>query len=49
VQKLLPRLSTYLGHADLSSTQIYLTITPELMREASARFERYAHPEMCHD
>jgi site-specific recombinase XerD len=49
VQKLLPRLSTYLGHRDLSSTQIYLTITPELMREASARFERYVHPEMCHD
>lgn len=49
VQKLLPRLSTYLGHADLSSTQVYLTMTPELMREASARFERYAHPETCHD
>jgi site-specific recombinase XerD len=44
VQKLLPQLSTYLGHADLSSTQVYLTMTPELMREASARFERYAHP-----
>jgi integrase/recombinase XerD len=49
VQKLLPQLSTYLGHADLSSTQVYLTMTPELMREASARFERYAHPEKCHD
>jgi integrase/recombinase XerD len=49
VQRLLPRLSTYLGHADLSSTQIYLTITPELMREASSRFERYAHPEIYHD
>jgi integrase/recombinase XerD len=49
VQKLLPRLSTYLGHTDLSSTQVYLTMTPELMGEASARFERYAHPETCHD
>jgi site-specific recombinase XerD len=49
VQKLLPQLSTYLGHADLSSTQVYLTMTPELMREAGARFERYAHPEKCHD
>jgi integrase/recombinase XerD len=49
VQQLLPRLSTYLGHADLSSTQIYLTMTPELMHEASARFERYACPEVCHD
>jgi integrase/recombinase XerD len=49
VQKLLPRLSTYLGHAGLSCTEVYLTMTPELMREASARFERYAHPEICHD
>ena len=49
VQRLLPRLSTYLGHADLSSTQSYLTMTPELMREASSRFERYAQPEMRHD
>jgi integrase/recombinase XerD len=49
VQQLLPRLSTYLGHADLSSTQIYLTMTPELMREAGGRFERYAQPEVCHD
>ena len=49
VQRLLPRLSTYLGHADLSSTQGYLTMTPELLREASSRFERYAHPEIRHD
>jgi integrase/recombinase XerD len=49
VQKLLPQLTTYLGHADLSSTQSYLTMTPELMREASVRFERYANPEVRHD
>ncbi len=39
---LLPKLATYLGHVDLSSTQRYLTMTPELLREASLRFERYA-------
>ncbi len=42
VQKLLPQLSVYLGHAHLADTQIYLSMTPELLREASARFESYA-------
>jgi hypothetical protein len=42
VQRLLPQLSTYLGHLELSSTQRYLTMTPELLFEASRRFERYA-------
>lgn len=42
VQRLLPKLSTYLGHVDIAATQRYLTLTPELLREASARFERYA-------
>jgi site-specific recombinase XerD len=42
LQDLLPKLSTYLGHVDLSATQRYLTMTPELLREASMRFERYA-------
>jgi len=41
VQRLLPGLSTHLGHVDLASTQIYLTMTPELLVEASLRFERY--------
>jgi site-specific recombinase XerD len=44
VQKLLPRLATYLGHVDIQSTQHYLTMTPDLLREASLRFERYAVP-----
>ena len=44
VQKLLPRLATYLGHVDIKSTQHYLTMTPELLQEASLRFERYAIP-----
>jgi site-specific recombinase XerD len=42
VQHLLPYLSTYLGHSDIASTQLYLTMTPELLQEASVRFERYA-------
>jgi site-specific recombinase XerD len=42
VQRLLPKLSTYLGHVSLSSTQRYLTMTPELLEEACRRFEQYA-------
>jgi integrase len=42
VQRLLPVLSTYLGHADLEGTKVYLTMTPELLQQASLRFERYA-------
>jgi integrase/recombinase XerD len=39
---LLPKLATYLGHVNLSATQRYLTMTPDLLHEASLRFERYA-------
>jgi integrase/recombinase XerD len=42
LQELLPKLATYLGHVNLSATQRYLTMTPELLREASLRFELYA-------
>jgi integrase/recombinase XerD len=49
VQSLLPHLATYLGHVKLSATQVYLTMTPELLREASQRFERYACQEVGHD
>ena len=42
VQRLLPSLSTYLGHAQLSDTQAYLSMTPELLQEASLRLDRYA-------
>lgn len=48
VQRLLPQLATYLGHVDIASTQRYLSMTPELLQEASLRFERYAQPEACH-
>ena len=41
VQRLLPALSTYLGHVNLSGTQRYLTMTPELLQQANDRFERY--------
>ena len=42
LQRMLPALSTYLGHVDLSATQRYLTMTPELLQQANHRFERYA-------
>ncbi len=42
VQRLLPQLATYLGHVHIAATQRYLTLTPELLHQASQRFERYA-------
>jgi len=42
VQRLLPQLATLLGHIDIVSTQRYLTLVPELLTEASIRFEQYA-------
>ena len=42
VQACLPLLATYLSHVNLSGTQTYLTMTAELLGEASLRFERYA-------
>jgi integrase/recombinase XerD len=42
LQFMLPRLATFLGHINLVGTQRYLTLTPELLDEASTRFERYA-------
>jgi integrase/recombinase XerD len=48
VQHRLPQLATYLGHVDLSATQRYLTMTPDLLHEASRRFDRYAPEEVCH-
>ena len=40
-QSRLPYLATYLGHKDINSTLVYLTITQELMQHASERFHRY--------
>jgi integrase len=41
VQHLLPQLSVYLGHVHLAATQVYLTMTSELLDEANQRFEQY--------
>jgi integrase/recombinase XerD len=45
VQRLLPHLSVYLGHVHIRTTQVYLSMTPELLQEANLRFERYAGKE----
>jgi integrase/recombinase XerD len=45
VQNLLPSLSTYLGHVNLQGTQVYLSMTPELLHEAAARFDHYVWKE----
>jgi integrase len=37
-QSRLPYLAAYLGHKNISSTLVYLTITQELLQEASERF-----------
>lgn len=37
-QSRLPYLATYLGHKDISSTLVYLTVTQQLMQHASERF-----------
>jgi integrase/recombinase XerD len=44
VQACLPLLATYLGHVNISGTQVYLAMTPQLLAEASKRFEHYADP-----
>jgi integrase/recombinase XerD len=48
VQRLMYHLSVYLGHASLAETQVYLTMTPKLLQQAGARFERYARGEDSH-
>jgi integrase/recombinase XerD len=37
----LPLLSTYLGHACISDTEVYLQATSELLTEANQRFHRF--------
>jgi site-specific recombinase XerD len=49
VQRCLPHLSTYLGHARIASTQRYLTMIPDLLEQASRRFETYAQSEVGHE
>jgi hypothetical protein len=38
------QLSTFLGHVNPRSTAVYLTITTDLLTEASQRFQRWAEP-----
>ena len=38
------KLSTFLGHVDINSTAVYLTMTPALLQEANRRFERLTAP-----
>lgn len=39
-QSKLPYLATFLGHKDITSTLVYMNITPELLHEASERFRK---------
>ena len=38
------QLSTFMGHVNPVSTSVYLTMTPQLLAEASQRFEAFAAP-----
>src|SRR5262245_32449640 len=49
VQKLLPQLSVYMGHTLLAATQVYLSMTPNLLHQANLRFELYAKREGSDD
>ena len=42
VMNRLPLLSTYLGHARVSDTQVYLQITTALLEQDNARFHAFA-------
>lgn len=44
LQARLYRLSTFMGHVSPASTAVYLTITPQLLAEASRRFEAFTAP-----
>ena len=39
-QPYLPYLATYMGHKDINSTLVYLTITQELMQHAGEKYRR---------
>jgi integrase/recombinase XerD len=43
VNSLLPVLATYMGHVNISSTQIYLQATAELLEQGNQRFFAYFH------
>lgn len=39
-QPYLPYLATYMGHRDINSTLVYLTITPELLQHAGEKYRQ---------
>ena len=41
VQKRLVLLSTFMGHFDIRSTQVYLTITDDILKQANKRFYKH--------
>jgi site-specific recombinase XerD len=41
VQSRLPLLATFMGHIEPRSTEVYLTMTMELLQEANTRFHRH--------
>jgi len=41
------KLATFMGHVDISSTAVYLTVTQSLFLEANRRFESFAHPVLA--
>lgn len=45
----LPWLATYMGHVDISSTQVYLQATPELTEQVSRRFHEYYLQQIEHN
>lgn len=49
VQRLLPVLSTYLGHKNIDNTSVYLTMTNELLGEANRLFGHYTGQEVIDD
>ena len=46
VQSKLILLSTFMGHTEISSTEVYLTITMDLLKEANNRFYKHFGKEM---
>ncbi|MFZ3178765.1 MAG: integrase, partial [Methylocystis silviterrae] len=43
-QDRLPFLATYLGHRDINSTLVYITVTQDLLRLANERFRAVGAP-----
>ena len=43
IPRLLPMLAVWLGHASLDGTRVYLSMTPELLQEASRRFDHFVN------